>query len=212
MATQSSQFPTNFDFGKHWKTKIVPHLDNPSVQAAIRKGVYHFSGRRYKRGTPPASYTSSDAYAMKIMRLKQNLIEKMRKENKLPAKYFELKEMEDDDEVEEMFFEARNKILDPHFTWDKICNNLESYVLFHGCHSWAPTFELTLARLVEPEEKWIVMSSKKHSTVVNKSGTKCFDLLYWQIDGRLENYLFGDPITADDETLGGKQAWLDARR
>ena len=87
---------------------------------------------------------------------------------------------------------------------------MESYLLFGGCHWWAPTFELTLARFVEPNETWSILRSTKHTTVVNKNKTKVFDLLYWSLDDRLENYLFKHPTPKKDKTMGGKEAFLAA--
>lgn len=94
--------------------------------------------------------------------------------------------------------------------WKHIKYDIESYCLMGSCHSYAPTFQLTLARLVEPEEKWMVRTSDTHTTVINESKTKVFDLLYWAALGNLDKYLFGKDVVPNDETLGGKQAYIDS--
>ena len=56
---------------------------------------------------------------------------------------------------------------------------MDSYCLIGGCHWWNPTFCLTLANIVMPNEKWIVINSDYHTTVVNSDCTKIFDILYF---------------------------------
>ena len=223
-------YPTNFDFGKHWQTKIVPHLNNKKLLNAIRKGVNSYLAgfpackKRYRKDTAPAYYTSSDGYYMLMDRKNEEMLEKLRNENKLPEKYLRLEskiaemdqeEYEEDDvgcKLQERLWRMKDKILKPYTDWNAICNDLETYVLMHSCHWWAPTFELILAKLVEPDEKWHVRIGEKHSTVINKDDTKCFDLLYWA-HNRLYNHVFNDPLPDDalnDCTLGGRQAYIDS--
>ena len=205
------KYPINYDFGKNWNDKIIPFLDNPKIIKSIRKGVNDFSNKKvYKKNTAPAFYTSSDAYATLIMEQEEIILNQLRESNTLPKEYLDL-EKEDDDDDDEKLYNMREKILEPYFTWDNIKNKLETYVLHHSCFYWAPTFEITLARLVMPEEKWRVQSGDNHATVINENNTKVFDLLYWaSIDGRLYNYLFGKKMDKIDKTLGGKQAYLDS--
>ena len=77
----------------------------------------------------------------------------------------------------------------------------------HGCHMHAPTIGMTLAKLVEPNECWEIRTNDYHTTIINKDKTKVFDLLFWCLDGRIETYLFDDPIGVVDETMGGKKAF-----
>lgn len=122
------------------------------------------------------------------------------------------KDNEDEDDIWIEVMEMQDTILEPYFTWEKIKCDLESYYLSGACHAYAPTFELTLARLVEPEETWRVQASNVHSTVINKDNTKVFDLLYWADHHRLNNHVFGDKINKKniDLTLGGKDAYVDS--
>lgn len=219
----------NYDFGKNWRSKIVPLLSNPKIKMAIKKGVNSFlrchkiSGK-YEEHKMPAYYSTSDGYAELMLRKQEKFFADLKQKGKwhcdLRSTDVELlkqdgvileeEDSEDEDEdfwilqaqVEGMIFE--------HYHRQLKREDLESYVFMHSCHWWAPTFELTLAKLVEPKEKWRVIQSDKHSTVVNKDNTRVFDILYWAIDGRLNSYVLGEVILEIDPTLGGKKALEDA--
>lgn len=213
-------YPINYDFGKHWKDNIVLVLDHPKVQSAIRKGVNEYlsifpTKKKYLQYTAPADYSSKDGYMMITDRQRKKMLKMLRMKSLLPKKFLTLEKKvreseDDDDDLWIKLEEMKDKILEPYFSWDKIKNNLETYYLSGSCHWWAPTFELTLAKLVMPNETWKVQFGKAHTTVLNKSKTKVFDLLYWCDNDRLENYLFGDPILEVDPTFGGKSAYLDS--
>jgi len=66
--------------------------------------------------------------------------------------------------------------------------HMDAYRPFGNCHWLNPTFGLTLANIVMPNETWSVRSSSYHTTIVNDNNTKIFDILYFD-----EN----------DKTLGG---------
>jgi len=137
----------------------------------------------------------------------------LEKEGKLPKEYLDLKSKpyDDDDHYHICsLFEMEDEIKAPLYEWKNIKHDLESYYLSGSCHSYAPTFELTLARIVEPNEKWLVRTSAKHSTVINDKGTKVFDLLYWCYFADIHQYMFGDKPKNKDCTLGGKNAYVDA--
>ena len=204
-------YPINYDFGANWKSKIVPHLDNPKIKKALRTGIndylLNFPGNdKYKKNTCPAKYSSNDGYCMLMDRKGEMYIEELAKNNKLPKKYLNLKNNKD--YCMELFF-MEEDIKKPLYQWKNIKYDLESYFLSGSCYSYAPTFELTLAKLVEPNEKWMVRVGENHATVINKEETKIFDLLYWAaLGGRLNNYMFGDELEEIDETLGGKEAYF----
>lgn len=224
------KYPINYDFGKNWKTKIISHLNNPKLLESIHEGVndylldaYDSNKYKYRNNTIPAIYCRTDTYNRIINRQKGNLLEKLRLENKLPKKFLELEKeyidiTEDNNNNEDtagilhLLMMYEDKILKPYFSYKQVNNRLESYILYDGCHSWAPTFELTLAQLVEPEEEWSVRTGKFHSSVINSTHTQCFDLIYWATD-RLNNYLFDDPLDSvaiNDITLGGREAYIDS--
>jgi len=215
-------YPINYDFGKHWNSKIRPHLDNPNLLKAIREGINDYSAiKTYRKNTIPALYSSKDHYDNLLTRKDEMLIEQLRKDHKLPLAYLKLEEKmeicddDDQDKLDRLFsrkVKMETMIFKQYRPWNVTRYDLESYYVSGACHSWAPTFELTLARLVEPEEKWTVRRGKLHSTVINATYTLCFDLLYWTCY-RIENYMFGDPLHDDvlnDLTLGGQQAYVDS--
>jgi hypothetical protein len=134
----------------------------------------------------------------------KNIVDPAEQKDNIPA---------DEDEMFEVWNEERERLHDVYFPEAMRKYDLESYVLLGGCRSWAPTFELALAKLVEPDEEWFVRDGEKHCTIINRSKTKVFDLLYWVLDGRMENYLFGKAIKKKDmdETLGGKLAFINSK-
>ena len=148
-------------------------------------------------------------------RREEILLKQLRKEMKLPKEYLQLerkvkKAEDDDDEYWIELMDMKDEILKPYFSWDNIKEDLETYYLSGSCHWANRTYGLALARLVEPTEKWRVLSGKQHTTIINKNNTKIFDLLYWGINGRLENHMFGDKIKKQDPTFGGKSAYGNA--
>jgi hypothetical protein len=127
---------------------------------------------------------------------------------KVPARFAELRAMMDNDDNDtlEVFLELEAQLTEPIRQWSNIKHNLESYYIVQACHWFAPIVMLTLAQLVEPNERWLVRYGTHHTTVINRSVTRIFDLICWGNDGRIENYLFGDDIKEDDMTFGGKRA------
>lgn len=208
-------YPTNYDFGANWKSKIVPHLDDPRIQKSLQIGIDHYlsgfpSNEKYKENTCPANYSSNDCYAMLMDKKGEIYLDSLAKEGKLPKEYINLKtKLDNEDDDLDLLFEMEEEIKSPLYEWQNIKYDLESYYLSGSCYSYAPTFELTLARIVEPEEKWLVRTSDKHSTVINDKNTKVFDLLYWACYGDINEYMFGNKVETPDDTLGGKDAYLD---
>ena len=90
--------------------------------------------------------------------------------------------------------------------------DLKNYVLEGGCHWINPTFGLTLARLVEPGENWIIKRSNIHTSIFNKNYSKCFDILAWAFseDERLERYTLKEEVDGKDPTMGGFCAYSRA--
>ncbi len=220
----SPKYPQNYDFGNNWKSKIVPHLDDPKIKKAIKDGINSYlrnfpkCTKTYSNTRSPASYSSKDGYDTLMTRKKERLIETLKADGLVPKEYIKLEKQiesleDDDDDLMNELSAMEEEILEPYFVWNEIKYDLESYYLSGSCHWWAPTFELTLAKIVEPKEEWIVRVGEKHTTVINKKKTKVFDLLYWADAYRLEEYVFGDiiPFSKRDKTLGGKAAYLDSK-
>ena len=231
-------YPVNYDFSNNWDI-IKPFLDHPDILKAIRIGVtsyisnFPLSNDKYKKNTCPARYSSRDGYEMLMMRWRKNKMEELETSGQLLEEYVksldernkshEFENNYEDyspveqkrlyhklDQLDIKIAKLESKIMKPYFEWNTIKYNIESYCLYGSCFSWAPTFELTLAKLVCPDDQWEVMSGKYHATVINKSKSQVFDLLYWACDGRLEHHIFNDDIKEPDETLGGKMAFANA--
>ncbi len=93
-------------------------------------------------------------------------------------------------ETHNKYMDYRNKVIEPYWQ-DFLDSDYEAYCLYGGCHWYNPTFSYTLAKMVAPTEKWRVKYGRYHTTVVNDTGDKVFDILYF------------DPR---DETKGGAKA------
>ena len=261
--------PINYDFGKNWNEKVKPHLDNPELKKAIKRGLRRYGGMTHrKRFIMPVDFLYNDFYYMLRERKIDYIVNRLKRDNSIEndivlqissygnpdenadiddltlfpdrdtclmhnvmkartttrkPRRFNLKdekiitndELEydsDNDEELQAWTEERERLHKKYFPDSQRKYDLESYVLLGGCYYWAPTFELTLARLVEPNEEWRVREGDKHSTVINKDQTKVFDLLYWILDGRIENYIFGKPVEEEDPTLGGKLAFENSEK
>jgi hypothetical protein len=209
------QYPTNYDFGANWRPKIVPYLDDSRVKKALRTGINSYlsnfpGNKKYKKNTTPANYSSKDAHCMLMDRKCKIYMEELEKSNLLPKEYIKLRDNCNDDDDGYKLLEMEIKITKPLYKWENVKYDLESYYISGACHWLASTFELTLAKIIEPNEEWRVRVSDKHSTVINKAGTKVFDFLYWCSSDRLDNYVFGDELKDQDDTLGGKAAYLDS--
>lgn len=93
------------------------------------------------------------------------------------------------------YMEYKNKVIEPYWN-DYLDGEYEAYCLYGGCHWYNPTFSLTLAKMVVPTEKWRVKYGRYHTTVVNETGDRVFDILYY------------DP---SDGTFGGTKALKHAQ-
>lgn len=208
----------NYNFTENWQDIIVPLLTTNKVKKSIKNGIlgymnnalhcekqltsyqdiydYFNKKNRYhiNKHCSPADYCSSDASMMSQQYWEDELIEKLEKNGMVkPFEYDD--SIEDDDIINDKYEDYREQYLQPilkPYIENYKKNHMDSYRLWGGCHWWNPTFGLTLAQLVLPNEKWIVRESEYHTTVVNEDETKVFDILYYD---------------EDDETLGGKDAY-----
>lgn len=185
------QGPINFDFGKHWEGRITPWLDDARVQQSLKQGMNQYlrdtaRKKRYKSGTCPASHSMEDFYAVLMKAQEERLLEDLRAQGLLPKWYLRLEERfescdQDSDENEqdlaEEVMQARDSLLEPFFTWDMIKHDIESYNVVGACHWLAPTFELTLAHLVCPEETCMfnqVINIQLLSMLIKQRSLICF--------------------------------------
>jgi hypothetical protein len=71
-----------------------------------------------------------------------------------------------------------------------------SYIPFGFENIWAQTFSIMLAKLMFPQEEWLVVKNiqTKINTVINKNGTKIFDICEWAKKGKLLDHLYGSCV------------------
>ena len=166
----------NFDFGKHWDDRIVPLLSTRRVKICVTQAINTYlncvaPGQKYDKKHAPAYYMAWDFYVDRISEYENKMITKL-----VRARQFRKKAKgEDEDDYYELYLKDRVKPYTDHF--DR--TNIAAYQCFSACFYWNTTFGLLLANLVEPTEKWRVLKSAWHATVVNEDMTKVFDILYW---------------------------------
>lgn len=206
----------NYDFKANWNDVIVPLLSLPKVKRSIKRGIIKFieSGNGWMNETYdskrcPASYGRGDGWSMDLEKFENTLTKKFLDTGFLKEDMNKPKNPKNDDLHEYMVFdpnykiyqEYKNKILEPFIThYEK--TSLRAYQMSHACHWWNPTFSLTLAKIIYPNEIWTIRYGEspdkdilneiiQHTTVVNKDNSRVFDILYFD-----EN----------DDTKGGKLA------
>ena len=181
----------NYDFKSNWNDIVLPLLDLPIVKKSIKKGItdYINDGNCYDEITYdsnqcPANYERGDGWDCYIDEYKEKLIEKLIATGMLKEDKNEPKDEEDFDE----YFNGSDKYEEYCIYVDKVLNpflkyhektSLRAYQMFGACHWWNPTFCLTLAKLIYPNEKWIIKKGFYHTTVVNFKETLVFDILYF---------------------------------
>ena len=193
----------NYDFKANWNDIILPLLSQPTMKKSIKKGIMSFlkSGAAYKDVTYeankcPASYETADGWLNYMDDFRENLEEKLLESGYLkPEPIIEDDDKDDSPEYSE-YLEYKENLLEP-FIKHHERTSLRSYQMMHACHWWNPTFSLTLAKIIYPNEKWHVKKGHYHTTIVNEMETLVFDILYFD-----EN----------DETKGGKNAINQANR
>ena len=231
----------NFDFGRNWEGMCLPHIlkiKGDSVQFTpgfnrVFRGIKRKHRMFYDdpdKDIAPVDLSSNDSFCT----LTDNIEEYDREhpelltetERKLLDVMREIDDDEDDYEDDEDYcdsyplklYDVLNwMILKRHgLVWNKKNkSHLAFYIPFGCCFMWNKYFGLWLAKKVCPKEKWIVKENEKHCTVISPKSKKVFDILYWGLDGRLDDYckihtgktdLEELQYTSNDETLGGNLA------
>ncbi len=193
----------NYDFKTNWNDIILPLLSHPSIKQSIKKGINNFikDGKSYIKEYDskkcPAEYSSNDGWFTYIEDYKESLSNKLIETGFLKQSPI----IEEDDDLYENpeYIEYENykeTILEPFIKYHEK-TSLRAYQIFGACHWWNPTFSLSLAKLIHPNEKWKVISGEYHTTIVNANNTLVFDILYFD-----EN----------DDTRGGKKAIEEANK
>lgn len=175
---------TNFNFDKYWNLIIIPLLDDPRVIVGIDEGIRSCKAElnwSYGDSHAPAAYTYKDSWAQHMLDFWQDVLNPTLLE--LGIMKPDTNDKGDDDyfDNDSLYFEYKeynDKICEP-FIDHMVKTNIKAYQPFGMCHQWNPTFGLTLANVVCPNEKWKVVTSKNHSTVVNIDHSKYFDILWY---------------------------------
>lgn len=195
--------PINYDFDAYWDLIIVPLLNTKQVKNAIKKGILGYMNNCLNPDVKLKSYKNIFDYLNKIhgkyylninsspsdystrctehqMEWENKLVDKL--EDSGFIKHFEWDENEDDAITSDNYEKYREDYLCPllkPYVNNYKKTHMDSYCLWGGCHWWNPTFCLTLAKLVLPNEIWRVRSSEYHTTVVNHDDSKIFDIVYY---------------------------------
>ena len=186
----------NYDFKTNWDDVILPLLSHPLIKKSIKKGITNFikDGQsfeeKYDCNKCPAEYSSNDGWSTYIVEFEDNLANKLIKTGFIKEDPI----FEDDDCESQEYDEYKDKILEPFIKHHKK-TSLRAYQMFGACHWWNPTFCLTLAKIIYPNEKWNILKGDYHTTVINNDKTLIFDILYFD-----EN----------DDTNGGENAIKEA--
>jgi hypothetical protein len=222
--------PINYNFGKHWQDKIVAHLDNPTIQEIMKDIIYcdyfginpdEIDISNQNKNIPYPMIINEPGY-LDILddRINQYMLDWQQGDMyNLPVKYIvngerlakfeEINPNSSAMKKEQRYW--RHFALNDFFTGDKTKYFIETYLMTNKKirHQYVSKFMLLLAKLVEPNEEWIVLSNDDNSIVINKERTKMFDLISWCSDGRLEHYIYGGRKPSRDTTLGGKKAYIE---
>jgi len=194
----------NYDFKTNWNDIILPLLSLPNIKKSIKKGIttYIADGNCgkdiiYDPNKCPASYGRGDGWLMYMDEYEESLTTKLletgflKQDENIPS---------DDDEFENYFDEEyinyKNNIIKP-FIIHHEKTSLRAYQMFGACHWWNPTFCLTLAKIVYPNQNWKIKKGFYHTTIVNSDESLVFDILYFD-----EN----------DSTKGGSLAIYDSSK
>jgi hypothetical protein len=229
--------PMNYDFCKNWNY-LLSHIKTDHMQKIIIKSLKEFRennitiNSEYKRSVykpqkhVPSDFSRGDRMCM-IDEIKYELfVDEIKKNKQLPEIYYKIekrintlktKVIDDDDDnlinkIEELEYKLEKitrKMYNDKFTLDVKLNRIESYIVSGACHWWNKYFCYELAKLACPDETWYVREAEKHTTVINREHTKIFDILYWSLDERLENYIKGINEN-NDVTLGGHLAYEES--
>ena len=186
--------PMNYNFKDNWNDIILPHLDTVIMKKAMKKGILGylnndlFYGDKLKNFKfDKAPYEYSSCITPLQSEWEDEMIKTLKKHGILKLEYDKY-DVEYDDYKKEYI----DPILKPYLTKYKK-THIDAFCLWGGCHWWNPTFCLTLANIILPDEELRVRRSECHTTIVNKYDTKIFDILYYD---------------KDDATLGGDNAYI----
>ena len=182
----------NYDFKANWNDIILPLLGLPAVKKSIKKGIINFindgncgEDTEYNSNVCPASYGRGDGWATYINEYEEKLVEKLlktgilKKDENEPLNEEDLDDYYNESDNFTKYTNYKNQIIKPFIQYhENTC--LRAYQMIGACHWWNPTFSLTLAKLVYPNEKWKIKKGFHHTTIVNSNETLVFDTLRYK--------------------------------
>lgn len=180
----------NYDFKKNWESIIMPLLETRKVKSAIRRGIKdyiqwylpHNESNSYRSDVLPYYWARGDGDALMWDQIEEEIICMLEKNNIIMT-YDEFKKkhikkdktLDDEDEIYQKYDVYKYPIIKPYIhSIEK--KNWRSYAISGACHSWNASFGYTLAKMVQPNEKWRIQTGRLHTTVVNKENTRVFDI------------------------------------
>lgn len=221
----------NFDFKENWG-EIYKRLDYHTIKCIIKSSIKKYlrdfnTNIKYDKNQFPFHYSSRNYDVIITDEEKDKLRERLtvdgtiEKDLKFPNYEKILKKCRNDKNKADLIFDEKyEKYLVSHqfYKYQKYCdkimspyinemmkNNYKSYCFRGGCHYWNNTFCLKMATYIDPKEKWEVVSNHLHTTVVNKSRTKVFDILMYNENtedfGGNEAYRFATFQGTEDEWI-----------
>tara|TARA_R110000822_G_scaffold239790_1_gene369481 strand:+ start:79 stop:822 length:744 start_codon:yes stop_codon:yes gene_type:complete len=186
----------NYDFKNKWESIILPLLETIKVKSAIKRGIKdyikwylpHNNSTSYRSDVLPYYWARGDGHALMWDQIEEEIIGMLEKNNiimtydEFKKKHIKKDETRDDDDDDDYDDEIYHKydnykypIINPYIrSIEK--KNWRSYVISGACHSWNTSFGYTLAKMVQPNEKWRIQTGCLHTTVVNKENTRVFDI------------------------------------
>ncbi len=207
----------NFDFGAHWE-EIRHFLSRKVVDDLCQLVVADMDSPDiiFRPDRPPSCWLSwGDAYVTFLDNLTDPILQRrdkryLTKEEIAFLREYSKHKFNDDDRRASVqrYCKLREKVQDRlGYDYTKCNDKLAFYVPFGRCHWWNPIFGLWLAKKVCPLDRWVVRRGKNHTTVYCAEKHMVFDILYWALDGRLENHVSGLRYRCKDISLGGIMAF-----
>lgn len=223
---KNKQKYTNYDFGKNWE-QITPYLEEflDNLIDEYQKENYEISKEFINKNRSPAEeFTESDAYHTGINEIGNEIIDKKDKS------IFFRKIVKDPDC--NMLFKTYDHYVSKvdlnDNTYDDVSNDISSkifdlilfacgydfyynktfilyWIPFGNCFNWNFKFGLYMAKKLFPNEKWILVETNYHTSVITVDTFRMFDILLWGCDGRLWNYLINESYY-NDESLGALES------
>lgn len=180
-------YTMNYDFKANWNDIVVPLLKLPKVKRSLKNGIIKFLDEtdtiyKYSSTQCPASFMRTDVWSVCNELYEEKITEKLLQTGYLKRDTNEPQNEDDFDEYTESkqyqaYLDYKENALRPFMKHHE--TSLEAYQLFGACHWYNPTFGLTLAKLIYPNEHWYIKSGIDHTTIANKDHTLVFDILYF---------------------------------